>query len=159
MKLYRIRRAQRIPSNLNDAWEFFSHPNNMIKVMPPNLRIKIIERQPRFIYSGMLINQKVKTIFGIKRSWITQILHEDEPNYFVDEQKFGPFRFWHHQHIFTEVFGGIEVEDIIHYSLPFGILGRLFNAIYIKKKLKKIFDYRAIAIKKLFDMPITKIDD
>lgn len=142
MKVYRLHKSIKLPMSLKEGWEFFSDPRNLNKITPPSMGFEIKNKVPRFMYAGMIIIYKVKAFLGIPLTWVTEITHMEEPGFFVDEQRFGPYKFWHHQHILTEVSGGIEVEDIVHYAVPVPILGRLVNLLLVRPKLKKIFEYR-----------------
>ena len=153
MKIYRYRRAQTVPANLSDVWDYFSHPGKVPEVLPKSQKHILKSKLPRFIYTGMLFSFKTKALFGFSRNWTSMVIYENEPNYFIDEQKFGPFKYWHHQHIFTDVYSGVEIEDVIHYAMPFGFLGRIANKLFVAPRLRKIFDYRQKQISKLFSMP------
>jgi ligand-binding SRPBCC domain-containing protein len=98
----------------------------------------------------MIITYKVSPLFGIKPNWMTEITHVDDHKYFVDEQRFGPYALWHHQHHFKEIPGGVQMTDILHYAVPFGIVGRLANNILVGKEVRKIFNYRIKAVENLF---------
>lgn len=102
------------------------------------------------MYPGMLISYKVSPVFGIKMNWVTEITHVKDMQYFVDEQRFGPYAMWHHQHHFKEIKGGVHMTDILTYAIPYGILGRLANTILVDREVKKIFAYREDAVNKLF---------
>jgi len=102
------------------------------------------------MYPGMIINYRITPLLGLSRQWITEITHVSAPHLFVDEQRFGPYRFWHHQHLFREIAGGVEMEDIVHYIIPFGRLGQLVAAALVKKELQKIFDFRRDVLAKKF---------
>ena len=102
------------------------------------------------MYSGQIISYVVTPVMGIPMSWTTEITHVIDKKYFVDEQRFGPYSFWHHQHWFKEVEGGVEMTDIVNYGLPLGILGRLANTLFVKSKLQEIFDYREKVVEKYF---------
>ncbi len=102
------------------------------------------------MYAGMIITYKISPLAGIKLNWMTEITHVHDRQYFVDEQRFGPYALWHHQHHFKEIPGGVEMTDILHYAIPFGIIGRLTNNVYVGKKVKDIFDYRVKAVEELF---------
>ena len=103
------------------------------------------------MYPGQIIAYKISPIAGIKMHWVTEITHVMDKNYFVDEQRFGPYTFWHHKHFLKEVPGGVEMIDIVHYKAPFGILGKIANALFISKQLKKIFDYRFKKMEEIFN--------
>ena len=102
------------------------------------------------MYPGMIITYKITPIFGIKMNWMTEITHVKENEYFVDEQRFGPYALWHHQHHFKEVKGGVLMTDLLNYAIPYGIIGRFANEILVAKQIKHIFDYRTKEINKLF---------
>lgn len=102
------------------------------------------------VYAGMIITYKISPLAGIKLNWMTEITHVQDRQYFVDEQRFGPYALWHHQHHFKEIPGGVEMTDILNYALPFGIVGRLTNNVYVGKEIERIFDYRVKAVEELF---------
>jgi len=87
---------------------------------------------------------------NIPMNWVTEITHVAEPSYFVDEQRFGPYKFWHHKHFIKEVAGGVELIDIVHYALPFGLLGRIAHSLFVRRKLEQIFAYRTEKVKEIF---------
>ncbi len=150
MKVYRFHRSIKLPINISDAWEYFSDPRNLSMILPPSLGFRILDRLPRYMYAGMIIQYRIRPMLAIPLTWITEITHIEEPGYFVDVQHFGPFKFWHHQHMLTEVAGGVEIEDTVHYSVPIPLLGRLVNLLFVGRKLRSIFDFRDKALRKLF---------
>ena len=136
---------------MDEAWEFFSSPKNLQKITPKKLGFKIIsQHHGDKMYPGQIIEYKVSPILNIPLYWMTEITHVEEKKYFVDEQRFGPYRLWHHQHHFKEVEGGIEMTDIVHYKLPLGILGDIANTLFVRKQLKGIFDYRYEIVEQLW---------
>lgn len=102
------------------------------------------------MYAGQIIEYKVSPVMNIPLYWMTEITHVSDKKFFVDEQRFGPYSLWHHQHHFREVEGGVEMTDIVHYKLPMGWLGDLAHMLFVKKQLQQIFDYRYTAVEKLF---------
>ncbi len=110
----------------------------------------IIENENTEMYSGQIIKYTVSPILGIKINWVTEITHVKNLEYFVDEQRFGPYSFWHHKHFIKEIKGGVEMVDILDYALPFGIIGRIFNPIIVRPKLDEIFNYRREKLIKIF---------
>lgn len=142
MKLYRLQRRQYLPLSLATAWQFFCNPSNLAVITPPWLNFVITSELPEKIYPGLIITYKVSPILGVPIQWVTEITHMNEPNFFVDEQRFGPYRLWHHQHLFKETEHGVEMEDIVHYALPYGPLGTIVHELMVKQKLQEIFDYR-----------------
>jgi len=102
------------------------------------------------MYPGMIITYKITPLLGIKMNWMTEITHVKENEYFVDEQRFGPYALWHHQHHFREIKGGVLMTDLLNYAVPYGIIGRWANQILVEKQIKNIFAYRTQEIVKLF---------
>jgi ligand-binding SRPBCC domain-containing protein len=102
------------------------------------------------MYAGQIIEYKVSPILGIPLYWMTEITHVEQHKFFVDEQRFGPYSMWHHQHHFREVPGGVEMTDIVHYKMPFWFLGDIANTLFVKKQLNDIFNYRFKAVEKIF---------
>lgn len=150
MKIYTLERTEFLPVSLETAWDFFSNPNNLPRITPPELNLRITPEAKEKIYPGMIITYAVTPFPFFKSTWATEITQVDPLRYFVDEQRFGPYKFWHHKHFFTETGGQIEVSDLVHYSLPFGPIGRLANPLFVSKKLDFIFDYRSARLRKLF---------
>lgn len=151
MKIYTKKYRTVIPISIEEAWDFFSSPNNLSKITPEHMGFIITsEYTNEKMYPGMLITYKVSPLLGIKMDWCTEITHVVEQQYFVDEQRFGPYAMWHHQHHFKKLEQGVEMIDIIDYALPFGFLGRAMNSLLISNEIEKIFDYRAQKINTLF---------
>ncbi|WP_026464619.1 SRPBCC family protein [Adhaeribacter aquaticus] len=143
MSFYTLERIQRLPINLETAWDFFSSPHNLNRITPPEMSMEVISYSGSAqMYEGQIITYNISPFLNLKLFWMTEITHVKEKQYFVDEQRFGPYSFWHHTHFFKEVEGGVEMRDQVHYKLPFGFLGQLVHALLVKKKLNKIFDYR-----------------
>lgn len=150
MKIYQFSNSQKLKVSIEDAWNFFSNPNNLPTITPDWLDFKITSQLPEKMYAGMIISYKVHPLFGIPVNWVTEITQVKEPNYFVDEQRFGPYKFWHHQHHFKETNEGVEMTDLINYSLPFDPLSRLINSFIVQKKVSDIFSYREKVLEKMF---------
>ena len=149
-KVYSLRTVQIIPCTMEKAWAFFSDPANLAEITPDNLRFKILSAGGREMYPGQIIEYYVHPVLNIPLYWMTEITHVQHHKYFVDEQRFGPYSLWHHQHHFKEVPGGVEMTDIVHYKLPLWFLGDIANELFVKKQLKEIFDYRTEKVKGLF---------
>lgn len=150
MKLHRLHAAQRLPISLEEAWAFFSRPENLPLITPPWLNFETTNEVGERMYAGMIITYRVRPVLGVPLRWVTEITHVDAPHYFVDEQRFGPYRFWHHQHFFRPVPGGVEVEDLVHYALPLGPLGRAAHPLTVQPQLQEIFDFRRTALTERF---------
>jgi ligand-binding SRPBCC domain-containing protein len=150
MKLYQFKVKQLLSMSLDKAWFFFSDPKNLSKLTPQWLNLKITSDLPNEMYEGMIISYKVHPVLGIPINWVTEITSVEEKKYFIDEQRFGPYKLWHHQHHFKEIDGGIEMEDIVNYALPFDPFSRPFNTFLVEKKIRTIFEFREGVLKKLF---------
>jgi len=142
MKLHELKQIQILPIGISKAWEFFSKPANLNQITPPWLKFKLLTPKVEKMYSGQILEYKITALLGIPQTWITEIKSVVENRIFIDEQRFGPYKFWHHKHIFEEVESGVKMTDIVHYMLPFGVLGRLIHKFYIRKRLQNIFQYR-----------------
>ena len=136
------KQIQFLPISLSAAWNFFTRPENLNDITPPDLNFKVRTELPSKVYPGLMIVYDITLFKGFPFEWITEITHVSDHNYFVDEQRTGPYRMWHHEHHFKEVNGGVEMTDIVHYKLPFGWLGNLFHGLLVKPQLQKIFNYR-----------------
>lgn len=150
-KVYSFQTIQIIPVNLEKAWDYFSNPANLAGITPEGMGFRVISKfHGDRMYAGQVIEYKVSPLLGIPMYWMTEITHVEEGKYFVDEQRFGPYSLWHHQHHFRVVEGGVEMTDIVHYKLPFWFLGDLANSLFVQGKLRGIFDYRFKKVAELF---------
>lgn len=149
-KPFTLERTQLLPTTLEAAWKFFSSPANLVKITPPGMDFRITSPPQNDIYAGQIITYTVRPFLGVAVNWTTEITHVERPAFFVDEQRFGPYRFWHHQHRFREVDGGVEVYDLVHYLLHHDRLAGLINSLFVAPRLRKIFDYRSTALRTLF---------
>ena len=125
-------------------------PKNLKTITPDYMSFDILSGADRKMFPGQIIQYIVTPILGIKTKWVTEITHVVEDEYFVDEQRFGPYSLWHHKHFIKEIEGGVEMEDIIDYKIPFGWLGQLMHPILVKPKLDEIFAYRKKKLIELF---------
>lgn len=150
MKLFRLEQKQFLPVSLDHAWTFFSDPRNLAKITPPELNLVPSSSVPDSMHSGMVITYKVKILPLIYVNWVTEISHVDAPYFFVDEQRFGPYKFWHHLHRFTPGDGGVWAEDVIHYGLYGGIFSSVVNTFMVKRQLAGIFEFRKSALETIF---------
>lgn len=150
-KVYSLKTTQKIPISLSQAWDFFSRPDNLKDITPPQLGFEVISRyHGEKMYPGQIIEYKVRPVLGIPLYWMTEITHVQDKQYFIDEQRFGPYSLWHHQHHFKEAEGGVEMTDIVHYKLPLWLLGDIAQAVIVKKQLQAIFDFRFAAVEQRF---------
>jgi len=147
--MYTLRRSQQLPITLETAWQFFSDPRNLPVITPSDLGFEITSALPERMYAGMVVTYRVMAMAGIRVNWVTEITHVQEPAFFVDEQRFGPYRFWHHQHHFKAVAGGTEMTDLVSYLLPFQPFGQLVASV-VRRRLEYIFDYRRQVLATIF---------
>jgi len=150
MKIFKLKYSQKLPISLNEAWDFLSSPNNLELITPKSMDFNITDWDKKKAYPGQIIRYTVKPILGIKINWVTEITHVRGKEYFVDEQRFGPYTFWHHKHFIKEIEGGVIMEDVIHYKPPFGLIGVLLNFLFINSKLNSIFKHRELELTKTF---------
>lgn len=151
MAVYSIKEVQQMPVSLDEAWSFFSLPRNLAVMTPEYLNLKFTnELFGNEMYPGQVMTYKVKPLLGIPMFWMTEITHVRDREFFVDEQRFGPYALWHHQHHFREIPGGVEMTDLVHYKVPGWILGDLANTLFIRKKLEEIFSFRRKKVEELF---------
>ena len=150
-KVYSIKTVQNLPISLDQAWEFFSSPANLKEITPDELGFNIVSKHHgEKMYPGQIIEYKVSPVLNIPIYWMTEITHVADKKYFVDEQRFGPYAMWHHQHHFRDVPGGTEMRDIVHYALPGGPIGDLINDRIVAAKVAEIFAHRRRALDRLF---------
>ena len=142
--------SQKLPISLDDAWDFLSSPNNLKLITPESMNFKIIDWDKKKAYPGQIIQYTVSPVFGMKMKWVTEITQVKRNSYFIDEQRFGPYSFWHHKHFIKEIDNGILMDDIIHYKIPFGFIGEILNKVYVQNKLNKIFKYRENKLNEIF---------
>lgn len=150
MKIYRLHTKQNLPISVDKAWEFLSSPKNLKTITPDYMGFHILSGADRPMFPGQIIQYIVTPVLGIKTKWVTEITHVKDKEYFVDEQRFGPYSLWHHKHFIKPIEGGVEMEDIVDYKVPMGILGQLVHPILVKPKLEEIFNYRTKKLEELF---------
>ncbi len=150
MKLYSIHTKQKLPISLDEAWKFIADPKNLEVITPKSMGFKTLSGDEKEMFAGQIIHYKITPLFGISIQWVTEITHVQDKKFFVDEQRFGPYNFWHHKHFLKEIPGGVEMEDIVHYKVPMGILGQLAHPFLVKSKLEEIFAFRQKKLIELF---------
>lgn len=149
--MYQFERKQFLPISIDKGWAFFSNPKNLHKITPEYMGLVVtVGNENEKIHPGMIYAYSVKAVLGIPLEWVTEIKYVVEPTYFVDEQRFGPYKFWHHEHQITEVPGGIEVRDLVSYKLYGGPFGRFLNWLFVQKQLDQIFSYREKKLREMF---------
>jgi len=152
MAFYQFHSEQKINASIDEVWNFISSPSNLKEITPDYMGFDIINtKQPsRKMYEGMIIGYKVSPLLGIKTTWITEITHIRDKEFFIDEQRMGPYTMWHHQHLIRPIQNGVLMTDIVSYQPPFGVVGAIANHLIIRSKLKQIFNYRTAALEKIF---------
>ena len=147
-----LRKEQLIPISLEEAWDFFSRPKNLPLITPPYMQFNVLTdpRELEEMYAGQLIKYTVKPVMGIPLKWTTEITQVEHLRFFIDEQRFGPYKLWHHQHHFEEVDEGVLMTDIVNYMLPMGPLGLLARKLFVESQLEDIFEFRFKAVNDLF---------
>lgn len=151
MSTYTLNAIQNIPASIEEVWNFFSDPGNLHRITPPYMKFQVIsnEKADR-IYKGQLIEYKVRPILGIPLYWKTEITEVKDKALFIDEQRKGPYKRWRHQHLFKEIPGGVEMTDLVHYSPPLWLIGRMANSLFLKRQLNQIFRFRYQKVEEIF---------
>ncbi|QIA06491.1 SRPBCC family protein [Draconibacterium halophilum] len=151
MAFYQFRREQYIKSSISEVWAFISTPQNLKRITPSYMGFDIRTPDlPDSVYEGMIIAYTVRPLLAIPTTWVTEITHVVPQKYFVDEQRVGPYKLWHHEHRIEAVENGVLMKDIVSYSPPMGPLGQLANTLVIRKKLEEIFEYRKQVLEEIF---------
>lgn len=151
MGVHRFERLQIIPASLEECWEFFAHPKNLAHITPPELGFEVRSNVPEAIYPGLMIEYRVRPLFGIPLPWLTEITHVSAPHSFVDEQRRGPYALWHHEHHFRQSEPGrVEMRDVVHYVLPFSPLSEPLHPILVAPQLERIFAHRRGVVEEVF---------
>ena len=151
MALYTLETSQKFPADLEQVWNFISSPKNLKHITPGKMGFDIITKNmPEKMYPGMIITYRVKPLLGINTTWVTEITYIKEYDFFVDEQRLGSYKFWHHQHKLKSIQGGVLMEDIVNYQPPFGFLGSIANTLFLRKTLENIFEFRKIKLEEKF---------
>lgn len=152
MAIHRFEAVQVLPTDMDTAWDFFSSPANLPAITPPWLGFKVTSKLPDAMYPGLFVTYKVSPIFGIALDWVTEITHISHKEFFVDEQRTGPYRIWHHEHHFRDVPGGVEMRDIVHYDVGFGFAGDLIAKRVVGPRVEAIFAYRQQVLNERFGL-------
>ena len=149
---YQLHKEQKLNAKISDVWNFAVSPKNLQRITPDKMGFEITsENSEEKIYPGMIITYKVSPILNIKMNWVTEITQVKENNFFIDEQRLGPYKMWHHQHIFIDNDDHVLMKDIVTYIPPFGLLGDMANKLFIKRQLNEIFNYRFVEMNKIFN--------
>ena len=148
--MYRFECVQRLAISKEKAWDFFLSPSNLKTITPPYMGFETRSGGEGRMYAGMMITYTIRPLFSIPMTWVTEITQMRYPDFFVDEQRAGPYAIWHHEHHFKEIPGGVEMTDLLHYQLPMGFIGKMTHSLMVKKKIEEIFAFRKETLKALF---------
>ena len=144
MGSYTLKTVQRLPISLDQAWDFFSSPRNLKEITPAYMNFRVLTNSDsEKMFAGQIITYTVSPILVIPMFWMTEITHVRDREYFIDEQRFGPYALWHHKHFFREIHGGVEMTDLLDYKLPLGFLGSIAHTLFVRRQIESIFDYRS----------------
>lgn len=143
MAIHTLISVQKIPVSVDKAWDFFSRPQNLDTITPNDMAFRVLTTvDANEIYKGLIIEYKVSPVLRIPLYWMTEIGTVEKEKFFVDEQRKGPYSLWRHEHHFTKIEGGVEMTDIVQYTIPLGFIGEIANTLFVKRKLKTIFEFR-----------------
>lgn len=150
MKIHTLEQTQDFPITMEEAWDFFSDPRNLDEITSDDVGFEILNISGGKMHPGQIISYRIKVPPGIPVTWVTEITHVDEGKSFIDDQRFGPYKFWHHKHSFEEIPGGVRMHDLVHYALPFSPFGEIGHGIFVKPKLTQIFESRRATLTEKF---------
>ena len=149
--LYSIKSKQKVNEPIEKIWDFFCNPKNLNLLTPTDMKFKILSGRSEDFYTGKIISYNVNPFKFFNMKWVTEISYIEKNKYFIDEQRFGPYNMWHHEHHFKKNDdNSTTIIDKVIYKMPFGIFGKIAHSLFIKKRLKQIFEFRHDAINKLF---------
>lgn len=149
-KIFKLEAQQIIPAEIDVVWKFFSDPKNLKIITPPYMRFDILTHVPDEMEEGLIIIYTVSPLLNIPIRWVTEITYIEPKKFFVDEQRFGPYKFWHHRHTFTPVEKGVLMTDLVYYALPVPLIDRVINRLIVFPRLKEIFEFRRNKIIEIF---------
>lgn len=154
MKSYRLKQVQQFPVSLEELWKFFSSPENLLQITPPQVKFIVLSNPEdiKTMRQGLIIRYKVSPFLGIYYNWTTEITEFKEKDYFVDVQTEGPYKLWKHRHSFKAIGGGVEMTDELEYQLPYGFIGKIAHALFIRKQVEKIFIFRYQKLRDMFEI-------
>jgi ligand-binding SRPBCC domain-containing protein len=149
--IHSLVRKQTFTGELERVWAFFASPANLNRITPPSLSFHMVGDVAQSMYAGQMIEYRIGILPGVTTRWVTEITHVRDQEYFVDEQRIGPYRLWHHEHHFHPVADGrVRMIDRITYEVGWGPFGELAHRLWIRRELAKIFEFRARTIAELF---------
>jgi len=140
-KTYKLERVQRVSAPRSKVFAFFSDAFNLERLTPPFLNFRILTPRPIDIQTDTIIEYRIK-LFGIPMYWRTRILRFEPQTVFIDSQERGPYVLWHHTHTFEDHGDETLMTDTVLYRLPLGPLGWVAHALFVRRTLERIFNYR-----------------
>ncbi len=149
MYCYTLSTKQRVARPLDTVFAFYAEPRNLARLTPPSLGFRLVDPSEPVMARGLRLTYRIRPL-GIPMTWVSEITEYDPPHWFADEQRRGPYAYWHHEHTFRAVDGGTEVADEVTYGLPFGPVGRLVHALVVRRQLAAIFSFRETAVRETF---------
>lgn len=149
--IFTLEVEQHLKTDMDKAWDFFSTPENLSVITPDHMGFKITSPPAETMYEGQIISYKIGVLPMIKTDWVTEITHVKDRLYFVDEQRIGPYKMWHHEHFFEETENGVLMKDKVSIAMHFNFIGNIIFRLFIGKEVKKIFDYRFKKLEELFN--------
>lgn len=150
MKIHVLTQEQRLPITREEAWAFFSTPRNLDEITPADAGFEVTYLSSETMYEGQIITYRAKVVPLISMTWVTEIKSVREGHSFVDEQRFGPYRLWHHRHTFEDIEGGVLMKDLVHYVMPMGFIGGIAHRWFVREKLRRVFEFRRGVLEKRF---------
>jgi len=138
---------------MEKAWDFIQHPENLNQITPDDMDFEICSPIPNKMYDGLIVEYRIQLPVIGRRTWVSELKHIQEGHSFVDEQREGPYKFWYHHHVIEPTPTGVKMTDVIHYDVPFGLIGQLAHILFIRKMLEKIFEYRNEVLPQLLNEP------
>ncbi len=150
-KIYSLETKQIIDRPIEEIWSFFTNPKNLNQLTPSDMNFKILSGSSDDFYEGKIISYSINPFKFYNIKWVTEITTIKKNDFFIDEQRFGPYKMWHHEHHFIKNNDNTTtIYDKVIYKLPYGIIGKLSHKLFIKKRLLEIFNFRKKTIKKLY---------
>lgn len=153
MKVYELHEIQKTPIRRDDVFEFFSNAANLQLLTPKHMDLEILTSLPIEMRSGTVIDYRIR-ILGIPLRWQSEIRHWDPPHSFSDVQTKGPYALWEHEHCFTQTETGTTIEDHVRYAMPYGLIGLIIHALFVRPQLKNLFRFRAERIVEHFAISV-----
>lgn len=152
MNIHRIEQQQTFNLTIEDIWKFISTPLNLNLITPDDMEFKILTQNlPDEIYSGLIIQYTVKPLWNLRFNWVTEITAVEKNKYFIDEQRFGPYQFWHHEHFLFQNKNKVIMKDLVLYAIPYGLVGEILHKLIIRKRLEYIFQFRKQKLDEIFN--------